>query len=75
MYFVMSKTNTFFNKGTTNKSPPEVFEQNLFYPDKSTVWNLGILLYSMTFGANCFTNCQDICNKEFVVKRSISHGI
>ena len=57
------------------KSPPEVIEQGLFYADKSTVWNLGILLYGMIFNRNCFNTTEEICYKQFIVTRKISKGI
>ena len=56
-------------------SPPEVFEQDLFYDDISTVWTLGILLYGLTFGRNCFNNTEEICKKQFIVTRKTSKGI
>ena len=74
MRFVTSKIYTIF-QGTELKSAPEVFKQGLFYPDKSTVWTLGILLYNMVFGINCFSNEEEICKKQFTVERRISKGI
>ena len=52
--------------GTTVCAPPEYIEDGHYYGESSTVWALGVLLYTMLFGLTPFESTDDILSPEIL---------